>query len=110
MFRTLAVASFAVLTIAAPSESVPKQDITSADQAAYLNGHNTLRAAHKASALTWNQTLSDKAASWAGKCVFQHSGGSLGPYGENIAAGTSETPAQAVASWASEASACSPLV
>jgi pathogenesis-related protein 1 len=37
--------------------------------------------------------------------VFAHSGGALGPFGEDIAAGTNEMPAGAVASWAAEASA-----
>ncbi|GAA6058676.1 hypothetical protein JCM10212_004087 [Sporobolomyces blumeae] len=51
-----------------------------------LQEHNRFRALHNASALTWSQTLADAAQSWANKCVFQHSQGALGPYGENLAA------------------------
>jgi uncharacterized protein YkwD len=102
MFRTLAVLSLAVFALATPKVATV---ISVADEKAYLTAHNTVRAQHNAAALVWNQTLSNAAASWAGKCVFQHSGGALGPYGENLAAGTNETPAQAVASWTSEESA-----
>ncbi|EED77118.1 predicted protein, partial [Postia placenta Mad-698-R] len=54
----------------------------------YLNDQNTVRAQHGASAFTWNNTLADAAQKWANGCVFQHSGGTLGPFGENLAAGT----------------------
>jgi len=48
--------------------------------------------------MQWSDELASKAQEWANKCVFQHSGGALGPFGENIAAGqTSMT--QAVTDW-----------
>jgi hypothetical protein len=59
---------------------------------------------HGASALTWADDLEAAAQKWANNCVFKHSGGTLGPFGENLAAGTgaSYTIATAVNSWAVE--------
>jgi uncharacterized protein YkwD len=71
----------------------------------YLDYHNTVRAQHGASALTWNNTLAAAAQVWANKCVFEHSGGTLGPYGENLAAGTGNyTIDNAITSWTNEVS------
>jgi hypothetical protein len=86
---------------AAPAE-IQRRAPSAADQKTYLDLHNTLRAKHHASALTWNQTLSNAAASWAGKCVFQHSGGKLGPYGENLSAGFPLDVKGAVQMWINE--------
>ncbi|BGP13486.1 hypothetical protein JCM10213_001759 [Rhodosporidiobolus nylandii] len=63
---------------------------------AALNEHNRFRALHGANALVWDQTLADAAAKWAANCVFQHSQGAVGPYGENLAAnaGTGPQPSQ----------------
>ena len=70
----------------------------------WLDAHNTARANHGASPLTWSNDLASAGQGWASGCKFQHSGGSLGPYGENLAAQTgSMTPAQAVQMWMSEA-------
>ncbi|PIL30253.1 transporter [Ganoderma sinense ZZ0214-1] len=84
----------------------PGVDATSqADITAYLTAHNSVRAQHGAAALTWNETLAGAAQSWVNKCVFKHSGGSLGPYGENLAAGTGTYPiTSAVKSWTNEVS------
>jgi uncharacterized protein YkwD len=76
-----------------------------ADQKAYLDAHNGVRAKHDAVPLVWDNTLSEKAASWAHRCVFKHSGGTLGPYGENLAAGTRVGAAKAVDMWNGEESA-----
>lgn len=59
--------------------STPSSDIQ-----AYLDGHNNVRAKHGAAALTWSDKLAAAAQKWADHCVFEHSGGSLGPYGENL--------------------------
>jgi uncharacterized protein YkwD len=77
-----------------------KQDVT-----AYLKAHNDLRGKHHAKALVWDENLASKAHEWASRCVFHHSGGSLGPYGENLAAGTGDRYdiAAAVKSWSDEA-------
>ncbi|KAF8315878.1 hypothetical protein DL93DRAFT_2096531 [Clavulina sp. PMI_390] len=84
-------------------------EATQADVDQYLSVHNTLRAAHGASAMTWNTTLAAAAQTWANKCVFQHSGGSLGPYGENLAAGTGTvTIANGLAMWSNEESSYNP--
>ncbi|KAG7085363.1 hypothetical protein E1B28_002926 [Marasmius oreades] len=53
-----------------------------------LNAHNSFRAQHGAAALQWSNTLAAAAQKWVDKCQFQHSGGAVGPYGENLAAGT----------------------
>lgn len=96
------------------------------DISAYLSAHNTVRAKHGATALTWSETLATAAQKWASGCVFQHSGGSLGPYGgntthsthsepmliitlENLAAGTgSYSIASGVSAWTNEASEYNP--
>ncbi|KAF8581375.1 PR-1-like protein [Ramaria rubella] len=80
------------------------------DIQAYLAGHNTVRAQHGASPLTYSQDLAAKAQQWANGCVFQHSGGSLGPFGENLAAGTGDGYGipQALASWTNEVSQYDP--
>ena len=49
--------------------------------AAFLQSHNTVRAQHGASPLSWNGILADKAEQWASYCQFRLSGGTLGPYG-----------------------------
>ncbi|KDQ63808.1 hypothetical protein JAAARDRAFT_29854 [Jaapia argillacea MUCL 33604] len=76
----------------------------------YLSAHNSVRAQHGASALTWSDNLASKAQQWANGCVFQHSGGSLGPFGENLAAGTGSSYgiAAAVGSWTAEVSQYDP--
>ncbi|KAM0747522.1 PR-1-like protein [Meredithblackwellia eburnea MCA 4105] len=74
-------------------------------QSIALAAHNKVRAAHGAKALTWNPTLAAAAQKWANGCKWGHSGGSLGPYGENLAAyaGVKTTVANAVQDWAAEA-------
>ncbi|GAA5842745.1 hypothetical protein JCM3766R1_005773 [Sporobolomyces carnicolor] len=51
-----------------------------------LKEHNRFRALHDAPAMTWSQPLADAAYTWGSRCVFQHSKGAVGPYGENLAA------------------------
>jgi uncharacterized protein YkwD len=63
----------------ASAGSTPESDIQ-----AYLSGHNSVRAQHGAAALTWSDDLAGKAQQWANGCKFQHSGGSLGPFGGMI--------------------------
>jgi len=91
---------------------------TDAQRKECLGAHNTLRASvlvpRKPTALAYNTTLEEAACTWAefladnGK--FQHSGGKVGKYGENLwkitysrpVAGSSTSCRPAVASWASE--------
>jgi len=69
----------------------------------FLDAHNTARAQHGAAALTWSDELANAGESWANGCKFKHSGGSLGPYGENLAVQTgSLDAAQAVKLWTDE--------
>ncbi|KDR85172.1 hypothetical protein GALMADRAFT_233836 [Galerina marginata CBS 339.88] len=105
---------------AAPAPAPPKQNpppppaggsggTSGADIQAYLSGHNTIRSQHGAAPLTWNNNLASKAQQWANGCKFQHSGGSLGPFGENLAAGTgSYGIAQAIKDWTDEVSRYKP--
>lgn len=83
---------------------------SSNDISQYLQFHNTIRAQHGAAALSWNQTLANIAQTWANKCVFKHSGGTLGPFGENLAAGTGSSYGieAAIQSWTNEVSQYNP--
>ena len=78
----------------------------------YLTKHNTVRAQHDAAPLGYSQDLAAKAQEWANRCVFEHSNGNLGDYGENLAAGTGDGYgiSQAVDSWTEEACTCSALL
>ncbi|KAG8985131.1 hypothetical protein FRB94_005050 [Tulasnella sp. JGI-2019a] len=83
--------------------------LTAAQESQFLSLHNTIRAQHGAAALTWDATLANAAGTWTSKCVFQHSGGSLGPYGENLAAGTGGyAVSDAMTGWTSEQSSYDP--
>jgi len=88
----------------------PLTGLTSvSDINAYLDAHNTVRAKHGAVALTWSNKLASKAQQWVNGCKFEHSGGTLGPYGENLAAGTGSFDiSAAVGLWTAEASAYQP--
>ncbi|KAI8084979.1 CAP domain-containing protein [Halteromyces radiatus] len=55
------------------------------DKSHILQLHNTRRAKHRVSDLTWNQDAANFADSWVKRCSFQHSQNHK--YGENIAWG-----------------------
>jgi uncharacterized protein YkwD len=75
-----------------------------ADAQEWLSAHNTARANYGAAPLTWSDDLANAAQRWGSGCKFQHSGGTLGQFGENLAAQTgSMTPAQATQMWMDEA-------
>jgi len=76
----------------------------------YLSAHNYVRAQHDASDLTWSDALASSAQQWANGCQFKHSGGALGPLGENLAAGTGSGYgiAAAIKSWTDEDSQYDP--
>ncbi|KAG6878413.1 hypothetical protein C0993_007014 [Termitomyces sp. T159_Od127] len=82
----------------------------SSDIDAYLSAHNKVRAQHGAAPLTWSNNLASKAQTWANNCVFKHSGGSLGPFGENLAAGTGSSYGipTAIKGWTDEVSEYDP--
>ena len=99
----------AATTITSTSQSVPlvNQPSTSASggsEGEYLQWHNTARRQHDAADLTWSNTLASAAQSWAKGCVFEHSGGEVGPYGENLAAGSGSNYSikDAVTAWTDE--------
>ncbi|KAI9462513.1 CAP domain-containing protein [Lactarius psammicola] len=101
-------------TSSTPKPSLPTTlvsgTVSSGDISAYLSAHNNVRAQHGADPLTWSDELSAKAQQWADGCQFKHSGGSLGPFGENLAAGTGDgyTIATAVKDWTDEVSEYDP--
>ncbi|KAI0695765.1 PR-1-like protein [Cerioporus squamosus] len=94
-----------LLAVAAAGPLGPR-DASASDISAYLSAHNTVRSQHRVSPLSWSGDLAAKAQTWANKCTFQHSGGKLGPYGENLAAGTGSSYGigPAIKSWTDEVS------
>lgn len=60
------------------SGSTSDGNVSAADISAYLSAHNTVRAQHGAAPLTWSNSLSAYAQSWADGCKFVHSGGPNG--------------------------------
>ncbi|KAF9260704.1 PR-1-like protein, partial [Marasmius fiardii PR-910] len=74
------------------------------DQAKYLALHNNFRAQYGSSPLQWNNTLQTAAQKWADGCVFEHSRGVLGHFGENLSAGTGDLGIEgAIKMWTDEA-------
>ena len=66
-----------------------------------------MRAQHGAKPLIWSDSLAEGAQSWAQNCKFSHTNGALGPYGDNIAAGTGLFTAKAaVARFTGESCTC----
>ncbi|KAG2023285.1 hypothetical protein CC2G_000955 [Coprinopsis cinerea AmutBmut pab1-1] len=75
----------------------------SGDRQIWLDEHNRYRAEHGAAPLTWGDDLEAAALRWASGCKFEHSGGTLGRLGENLAAGTAPYPiTTAVFRWVDE--------
>ncbi|KAF5357372.1 hypothetical protein D9758_005861 [Tetrapyrgos nigripes] len=70
--------------LSAHGAALTTRNASPAEQARYLQLHNTLRAQYKAPNLIWNDTLATYAQNYVNKCTWAHSGG---PYGENLAAG-----------------------
>ncbi|KAF5365262.1 hypothetical protein D9758_005375 [Tetrapyrgos nigripes] len=90
---------------AASSLSPTGSDSWQQIQQAWLDSHNSVRAKFGAGNLQWNDTLAAAAQTWSNKCVFEHSHGLLGAFGENLAAGTGDyTIQQAAKAWADESS------
>ncbi|KAF8559183.1 PR-1-like protein [Imleria badia] len=59
-----------------------------AEESAFLQSHNLARSRFDVQPLNWSTSLASNAQTWVSGCRFEHSNGKLGPYGENIAAGT----------------------
>ncbi|KAJ8083118.1 hypothetical protein AAF712_007229 [Marasmius tenuissimus] len=95
-----------------PSPSPPSDNNNSggggstgdADKDMYLKLHNDIRGQHGAGPLQWNNTLETAAQKWANGCVFEHSRGAIGPFGENLSTGTGDFGIDAaVKLWTDEA-------
>lgn len=54
----------------------------------YLDAHNDVRRRARVSDLEWSNDLQGKAQAYANQCQLKHSDGSIGPFGENLAAAT----------------------
>jgi len=64
-----------------------------------INYHNYWRQRHGAQPLTWSDDLANYAAGNTGSCQMQHTGG---PYGENLAMGTSLDAHEGIQMWYDE--------
>ncbi|KAJ2914240.1 hypothetical protein MD484_g6174, partial [Candolleomyces efflorescens] len=96
------------VTTSAPSNGGSTGSTSGGDIADYLAGHNTIRRNHGASDLTWSDELASAAQKWANNCQWKHSGGAVGPYGENLAAGTNLGIRAAIKLWTDEVSDYNP--
>lgn len=77
------------------------------DARLFLQAHNDVRAEHDAAPLTWSFELQAAAEKWANGCVLEHSGGTLGLFGENLGAGTGDFPIETlVGLWAKDVCEC----
>lgn len=94
--------SSSVTVTVAPAIPSDEPSFTNEDKftSAILNSTNFYRDEHNATALTWNDTLSDFADDYLSdsNCKFAHSGG---PYGENLAEGYHNATAS-VEGWGNE--------
>lgn len=90
-------------TSASESSTEQPSSPATSDQQGYLDAHNSFRSQHGASDLVWSDTLASAAQQWADRCQFVHSGGTVGPYGENLASGTGDFPvSEAIKLWTDE--------
>jgi len=64
-----------------PSSEESFLSFSQSDIQTFLSTHNNFRAQHGAAPLEWDGLLASKALQWANGCKFQHSGGTLGPFG-----------------------------
>jgi len=92
-----------------PSGNGGGDSTSQSDIQAYLDPQNAIRAKHGANPLKWSSTLASVAETWAKRCVFEHSKGSLGNYGENLSAGSGDfSIAAAIKLWTDEESQYDP--
>ncbi|KAJ7851926.1 CAP domain-containing protein [Mycena olivaceomarginata] len=89
--------------------SPPPSETAQSDVELYLNLQDMERSKHDAPNLVWNQTLTNAAQYWANGCIFEHSGGTLGHFGENLAAGTGAySISSAIQEWIQESDTYDP--
>jgi uncharacterized protein YkwD len=91
------VTTLFALSLLLQTSSVFAQNITEEEQNTIVIVHNTYRAQHCVSPLTWSSELAASAQKWASKCKAVH--GRHGRFGENLAWGDKRTAASAVQSW-----------
>ncbi|KAI0444373.1 CAP domain-containing protein [Xylaria telfairii] len=91
-------------TTPSTTSAVPDYVDDATFQASILNSTNVYRGEHNATAVVWNTTLAEYAASYlnseavGSECKFAHSGG---PFGENLALGYPDAT-RAVEGWGDE--------
>ncbi|OCL04988.1 PR-1-like protein [Glonium stellatum] len=61
------------VTVSAPVSTSTEYTNPADFKNAVLNGTNTYRAQHNATAMAWNQSLAGYAANWGEACIFKHS-------------------------------------
>jgi hypothetical protein len=64
-----------------------------------MKAHNDFRAKYDAPPMAWNKTLVAAAQKWGNGCQFKHSGGVLGPFGENLAVSSFHSSLSTQATW-----------
>ena len=69
------------------------------DKTLWLDAHNYIRKKHGASDLTWSDDLASAAAKWASGCIWEHSEGKVGPYGENMVANPGKLDINGSVTW-----------
>ncbi|BAS99909.1 pathogenesis-related protein PRB1-3 [Oryza sativa Japonica Group] len=94
------MAAFAMIIMATTTTA---QQFSEDEKAAFVNLHNSARAAVGVGRVAWNDALAAQALQHARYCQTQHI---PGPYGENLwwsyGAGTTGTPADAMSYWLAE--------
>ncbi|EAZ02638.1 hypothetical protein OsI_24750 [Oryza sativa Indica Group] len=94
------MAAFAMIIMATTTTA---QQFSEDEKAAFVNLHNSARAAVGVGPVAWNDALAAQALQHARYCQTQHI---PGPYGENLwwsyGAGTTGTPADAMSYWLAE--------
>ena len=94
------MAAFAMIIMATTTTA---QQFSEDEKAAFVNLHNSARAAVGVGPVAWNDALAAQALQHARYCQTQHI---KGPYGENLwwsyGAGTTGTPADAMSYWVGE--------
>jgi uncharacterized protein YkwD len=67
------LALFLLALAAGIGAQTPTNLPTASERSFILRRHNQLRAKHSAPRLKWDRAMTSLAASWAARCIFEHS-------------------------------------